>query len=323
MLNSYITNPDAQALLQQLTVHSPNEDGYSLHNGIIRLGNQIWIGNNSALRTKLIAACHASAMGGHSGTPATYQRMKRMFCWKGMKADVEAFVKQCIICQQSTHEKIHPVGLLQPLPIPEGPWQDISMDFIEGLPKSAGYNSILVVVDRFSKYANFIPMKHPFNAHTVAHSVLDHVVKHHGLPTSIVSDRDRIFTSAFWKELFKILDTKLLMGTAYHPQTDGQTERVNQCLEMYLRCSINQSPKKWSAWLPLAKLWYNSSFHTALGCSPFKAIYGYEPRIAAFLLLPTDAQQTMEDRIKERDIHLGIIKQNLLTAQHRTKQQAD
>lgn len=94
-------------------------------------------------------------------------------------------------------------------------------------------------------------------------------------------------------------------------------------MEMYLRCSIHNSPKKWSAWLPLAELWYNSSFHTALGCSPFKAIYGYEPRIGAFPLLPTDAQQTMEDRIKERDIHLGIIKQNLLTAQLRAKQQAD
>lgn len=197
------------------------------------------------------------------------------------------------------------------------------MDFIEGLPKSAGYNSILVVVDRFTKYAHFIPMKHPFTARSVASSVLNHVVKHHGLPTSIVFDRDRIFTSSFWKELFKILDTKLLMSTAYHPQKDGQYERVNQCLEMYLRCSIHNSPTKWSQWLPLAELWYNSSFHTSLGCSPFKVIYGYEPRIGAFPLLPSDPQQTMDERLTERDHHLDLIKRNLVSAQLRVKQQVD
>lgn len=147
VINSYITDPYAQKLLSSLSVHSPDEKGYSLHKGVIRLGQQIWIGNNSALRTKLIASCHASAAGGHYGVLATYHRLKKMFDWKGMKVNVDNFVKQCSICQQAKHEKTHPAGLLQPLPIPAGPWQDISMDFIEGLPRSKGYNSILVVVD--------------------------------------------------------------------------------------------------------------------------------------------------------------------------------
>lgn len=177
-----------------------------------------------------------------------------MFVWKGLKQDVNNFVKQCIVCQQVKHERAHPAGLLQPLPIPEGPWQDISTDFIEGLSTSKGFNSILVVVDRFTKYAHFIPLKHPFTAHQVGSSVLHHVVKLHGLPNTIVSNRDRIFTSSFWKELFKLMDTTLLMSTVYHPQTDGQTERVNQYLEMYLRCSVHNSPKKWSDWLHLAEL---------------------------------------------------------------------
>jgi hypothetical protein len=212
---------------------------------------------------------------------------------------------------------------LQPLPIPEGVWQDISLDFIEGLPRSDGFNCILVVVDRLTKYAHFIPLRHPFTANQVASAVLTHVVKLHGVPASIVSDRDRIFTSAFWKGLFKLLDTKLLVSTAYHPQTDGQTERVNQCLEMYLRCTIYNSPAKWKAWLPLAELWYNSSYHSSLQCSPFKALYGYEPKLPSFPVLADVSTTDLPSLIKERDLHLELLKHNLLAAQTRIKLQAD
>ena len=155
------------------------------------------------------------------------------------------FVHQCGVCQQAKHEHCKLPGMLQPLPVPAGPWKDITMDFIEALPKSQGYTVILVVVDRFTKYAHFIPLKHPFTAPVVAQALLQNVVKLHGLPSSIVSDRDKIFTSSFWKELFKIWDTKLHMSTAYHPQTDSQSERVNQCLEMYLRCAVHDNPTKW------------------------------------------------------------------------------
>jgi hypothetical protein len=133
------------------------------------------------------------------------------------------------------------------------------MNFIEGLPTSKGYNAILVVVDRYTKYAHFLPLKHPFTAKGVAKLVLDNVVKLHGLPRSMVSDRDRIFTIDFWRELFSLFDTKLLRSSAYHPQTDGQSERVNQCLEMYSRCAVHDSPRKWKSRLSLAELWYNTS----------------------------------------------------------------
>lgn len=128
----------------------------------------MWIGQNSALQTKLITFCHSNAIGGHSGRAATYHRFKRHFAWKGMKLDVENFIKQCTICQQSKHSNTHPLGLLKPLPVHQGIWRDLSMDFIEGLPKSKGYSVILVIVDRLTKYAHFIPVKHPYTAATIA-----------------------------------------------------------------------------------------------------------------------------------------------------------
>lgn len=117
------------------------------------------------------------------------------------------------------------------------------MDFVEGLPKSECYSVVLVVVDRLTKFAHFIPMKHPYTTVTVAQLFMKNIVKLHGLPSSIVSDRDKIFVSTFWKQLFKLYKVNLTLSTVYHPQTDGQTERINQCLEMYLRCSVQDSPK--------------------------------------------------------------------------------
>lgn len=310
-------------MLTKLAIHSPDEHGFSLSQGIIRFKNKVWIANNSALQTRLVAALHSSVIGGHSGSKATYHRVKQLFQWKGMKQDVDTFIKQCQVCQQAKHENIHPGGLLQPLPIPEGAWQDLSMDFVEGLPVSDSSNAILVVVDRLTKYSHFIPLKHPFTAQSVAKSFLDQVVKLHGLPKSIVSDRDKIFTSTFWTTLFSLMKTKMLKSTSYHPQTDGQTERVNQCLEMYLCCAVHESPKKWKAWLPLVELWYNSTFHTSLACSPFKALYGYEANLGLGISLHDQAHSEVVDLLQERETQLSALKQHMTTAQNRMKTQAD
>jgi hypothetical protein len=152
---------------------------------------------------------------------------------------------------------------------------------------------------------------------------LENVIKLHGFPKSVVSDRDRVFTSAFWKELFTMFDTKLLRSTAYHPQTDGQSERVNQCLEMYLRCSVQESPKHWKSWLPLAEIWYSTSYHTALGCSPFKALYGNEHDSGMILLVDATLSSEAVEWIKERSTHMLLLKEHLLKAQNRMKLQAD
>jgi hypothetical protein len=209
VINSYADDPAAQVLLQQLALSDNAYEGYTLSEGVIHWQGKNWIGANAALKTRLISAFHASAVGGHSGIQATFQRVKKLFAWQGQKQDVVSFVQQCAICQQAKHEHCKPPGLLNPLPVPAGPWTDITMDFVEALPKSNGFTMILVVVDRFTKYSHFLPLKHPFSAPMVAQLLLHNVVKLHGPPKSIVSDRDKIFTGSFWKELFKIWGTKL------------------------------------------------------------------------------------------------------------------
>ena len=191
---------------------------------MIKYKGRLWIGANAALQTKLISELHSAAVGGHSGIRPTYLRLKNLFYWPGMKLQVEEFVKQCAVCQHAKHEHAHPSGTLQPLPIPARAWGDVTMDFIEGLPRSEGADVILVVVDHLTKYAHFMALHHPFTAPHVARVFLDNIVKLHGVPDSIVSDRDKIFTSAFWRELFALVGTKLLYTTAYHPQTDEQSE---------------------------------------------------------------------------------------------------
>lgn len=194
------------------------------------------------------------------------------------------------------------------------------MDFIEGLPKSDGFEVIMVVVDRLTKFAHFIPLKHPFTASQVARALWDNVIKLHGVPLTIVSDRDRVFTSSIWRELLSTAGTKLLYSTAYHPQTDGQTERVNQCLEMYLCTAVHDTPKQWRRWLPVAEFWYNSSHHASLECSPFKALYGREPNLGAMLEwdqlgLPAHELDWVE--------HTARLRAQLLRAQDRFKKKAD
>jgi len=219
-------------------------------------------------------------------------------------------------------EHTKPAGLLQPLPVPQQAWKVVSMDFVEGLPKSSRFDTILVVIDKYTKYGHFIPLAHPFTALQVAQAFMEHVYKLHGLPESIISDRDKIFTSAFWRDLFKLTDTQLLMSSSYHPQTDGQTERLNQCLEGFLRRSVHSCPKQWAKWLPLAEFWYNTSYHSALGRSPFDPMGILLGHFVITNEVHTHAPD-LEQWLVERNLLQDVIQHNLLRAQHRMKHYAD
>lgn len=231
-------DPNLREVIAALQQGKESKKGFSYSNGVLFYKGRLVVAATSTWVPTLLKEFHATPQGGHSGFYRTYRRIAANLYWLGMKRDVQQFVMDCHTCQRQKYMAIAPGGLLQPLNIPEQIWDEVSMDFITCLPKSRGFEAVLVVVDRLSKYNHFIPLKHPYTARVVAEVFVKEVVRLHGIPTSILSDRDPIFISSFWKELFKLQGTKLKMSTAYHPQTDGQTEVVNRCLETFLRCFI-------------------------------------------------------------------------------------
>lgn len=248
--------------------------GFTLDGGHLFYKGRFVLPRYTSFIPTLLKQYHDSPTGGHAGEHKTYARIARDWFWEGMKKQIVEYVKKCVVCQHQQHSSLAPAGLLQPLLIPDQVWEHISMDFIEGLPKSRGKDAILVVVDRLTKYAHFIALKHPFTAVTVADIFVKEIVRLHGFPTSIISDRDEIFMSHFWQEMLRLHTTTLKSSMAYHPQTDGQTEVVNKTLETYLRCFINGQPKKWLSWLHWAEFSYNTSPHSSTQVSPFQALYG-------------------------------------------------
>jgi hypothetical protein len=202
-------------------------------------------------------------------------------------------------------------------------WSDISMDFIEGFLKVGGKLVILTVVDRFSKFAHFITLGHPYSAMSVAKAFFEEVVRLHGFPCSIVNDTDPVFTSSFWTELFKLVGVKLQMSLTFHPQLDGQSEVVNRVIMMDLHCLAGDHPKSWLRWLPWAEYCYNTSFQSALKCSPFKVVYGREPPTLMSYVPGAAKVAAVDKKLQERDEFLGEVKDRLIQAQVAMKQYQD
>jgi hypothetical protein len=296
---SYLQDAETSSILAALQQGRAAPPGYSLQQGLLLRKGRLWIVKGSPFQFQLLEYIHSNPTSGHSGYHKTVHRAKLDFYWKGMRNDIKKFVRECDICQVNKHETFHPAGLLQPLPIPSRKWADISMDFIEGLPPSHGYTVILVVIDRFSKYGHFLPLSHPYTASTFAHLFLSQIFKLHGMPQTIVSDRDPLFTSSFWRELFHLQGISLAFSSAYHPQFDGQTESLNKCLETYLRCYSGSKPKDWSRWLPLAEWWYNTNHHSSTGLTPFEAVYGYAPPSLLSYVPGTSANLAVDSQLKD------------------------
>ncbi|KAE8736351.1 cytochrome P450 78A7-like [Hibiscus syriacus] len=240
-------------------------------------GHRLYVPQFEGLRKELMRECHDSKWAGHPGIHRTLALIAEHYYWPHMGNDVEAYVKTCLVCQQDKIEQRRPAGLLQPLPIPEKPWESLSMDFIVGLPVSDGFSSIMVVVDRFSKYGTFIPASKVCPAEEAARLFLKYVVKYWGVPKTIISDRDTRFTGRFWKELFKLMGSSLNFSTSVHPQMDGQTERVNALVETYLRHYVSATQRDWPKLLDVAQFSYNLQRSEATNQSPFEIVIGQQP----------------------------------------------
>ncbi|KAK2367199.1 hypothetical protein QL285_080510 [Trifolium repens] len=310
-------------IMQQCAQEGHSLPHYTMKDGLLFWKKRLVIPQQPDLVKKILYEFHTSPIGGHAGIARTLARIKAQFYWPAMRKDITEFVQNCVICQQAKTTTASPAGLLQPLPIPSQVWEDVAMDFITGLPVSHGYTTIMVVVDRLTKYAHFVPMKTDYTSRSVAEAFMNNIVKLHGMPKSIVSDWDKVFTSAFWQQLFKLQGTSLAMSSAYHPQTDGQTDVLNKGLELFLRCFSFHNPKSWYKAIAWAEFWYNTAFQTSIGMTPFKALYGRDPpHITRYQHHPGDTP-TLQEELMERDRILQQLKSNLERAQQYMKKQAD
>ena len=238
---------------------------YQLQNNLIitrETPYRIFIPDDQPLRLALFQEIHDSPLAGHPGFHKLIAYIRRHFIGPKLRPDALDFIRSCPQCQKSKPRHDKHYGEIMPLQPPEEPWQDISLDLITKLPKSNNYTAILVIVDRFSKMAHFIPTHHDSDTPALAQQVFDNIIRLHGFLHSIVSDRDTCFLSIFWTELFDLTQTTLRFLTANHPQSDGQTERTNRTLEQYLRIYIENKPHDWANYLTLAEIAYNNATHS-------------------------------------------------------------
>ncbi|KAK6213447.1 reverse transcriptase domain protein [Colletotrichum tabaci] len=250
---------------------------------LIMIGTRVNTSTTGRMTPEQIREIHSARAHGHQGVTKTFKRIRQHYDKRVTRAEVASAIKDCEMCKKSKNSPHKPYGQLQPLPIPPEAWHSISLDFIVKLPKSrepltkTWYDSILVIVDRLTKYAYFIPYLESSTAEDLAYTFLKYIISNHGLPKEIVSDRDKLFTSKFWKSLISQLGADHKLSTAFHPQTDGQTERINQILEQYLRCYVNYDQDNWVPLLPMAQFAYNSAIGESTLHSPFYLNYGFQP----------------------------------------------
>ncbi|GJT76057.1 putative reverse transcriptase domain-containing protein [Tanacetum coccineum] len=292
--------------------------------GTLCLNGRSWLPCYGDLRTVIMHESHKSKYSIHPGSDKMYQDMKKLYWWPNMKADIATYVNKCLTCAKVKAEHQRPSGLLVQPKIPEWKWDNITMDFVTKLPKtSQGYDTIWVIVDRLTKSAIFTPMRETDPLDKLARLYLKEVVTRHGIPVSIICDRDPRFASNFWRSLQNALGTNLDMSTAYHPQTDGQSERTIQTLEDMLRACAIDFGKGWVNHLPLVEFSYNNSYHASIKAAPFEALYGRKCRSPVCWTEVGEAQILGPELIQETTEKIIQIKQRMQAARDRQKSYAD
>ncbi|WVZ49829.1 hypothetical protein U9M48_001155 [Paspalum notatum var. saurae] len=302
----------------QLRKHELDEEG------VLWFKNRLVVPKDMEPRKKILDEAHTSMFTLHPGSNKMYQDLKQKFWWTRMKREIAKYVSECDVCQRVKADHLKPAGMLQPLAVPAWKWEDIHMDFIVGLPRTQkGYDSIWVIIDRFTKSAHFIPVKTTYRAKQYAELYISRIVSLHGVPLTITSNRGSLFLSRFWEQLQTALGTNLIHSSAYHPQTSGQVERVNQILEDMLRaCALTYSTK-WDECLPLAEFACNNSYQKSLNMAPFEALYSRRCRTPLNWSEPGERVTFGPELVTQAEEQVKFIHSNLRRAQSRQKSYSD
>ena len=303
----------------------PSKSDLIVRSGVVYLNNRLYVPDDKSIRTQLLHEAHDSAVSGHVGTAKTIELLSRNYYWPTLQRDARNYVLSCHACQSNKPSNATPMGLLQPIPTPERRWDTVTMDLITQLPKTKhGHDAIVVFVDKFSKMAHYVATTTTVTAPQLASLFWREVVRHHGLPSSIISDRDPRFTSHFWKALWKQMGTKLAMSTAYHPQSDGQTERQNRTLEDMLRAYVNYHRNNWDEHLIAAEIAYNNSQQASTGFSPFFLNSGQHPQLPLNQITSIDSNNPAATELVEQLYNdLDTAMSNISQAQQRQAQYAN
>ncbi|GJS10027.1 putative reverse transcriptase domain-containing protein [Tanacetum coccineum] len=285
------------------------------NDGALYYLDRIWVPLKGDVRTLIIDEAHKSKYYIHPGADKMYYELRDRYWWPRMKKDIVEYVSRCLTCLKVKAEHQRPSGLLQQPEIPICKWEGIAMDFVIKLPRtSSGHDTIWVIVDRLTKSAHFLPMREDYKMERLARLYLNEIVARHGVSISIILDRDSRFASRFWQSMQEALGTRLDMSTAYHPQTDGQSERTIQTLEDMLRACVLDFEGIWDVHLPLVEFSYNNSYHSSVRCVPSEALYGRKCRSLILWAEVREGQLIGPELVQEISEKISQIKDRLKVA---------
>ena len=331
MLFAITVNESSPDLMQQIKAESMTDLNFkdptvtkqwSLQHGYWSFRGRIIV--PATVRARVLKEHHATLIAGHFSWTKTLDLIQRQFWWPSMAADVQQFVSTCQTCQANKASCKRPYGLLQPLPIPDTRWHTVTMDFVFDLPMSSEKNDgIMVIVDKLTKYVCLAPVQKSSTSEDIARAFIKHVYQHHGLPKNIISDRDVRFTSQFWRNMCTRMRIEPRFSTAFHPQTDGQTERMNRVVEEVLRHFIDGNHVTWEELLPIVALTINNAKSSVTGQSPFYLNTARHPNTPLSVQMPDKQIPALDAVFADLDITLVRVQQLLRSAQDRQKTYAD
>ena len=290
---------------------------------VLKRNSLIVVPEDVDLRRQIIEEYHDTPYSGHYGIEKTRKAVGRLFWWASLTKDVAKYVSCCVLCQRNKSRRHRPFGALQPLPVPQKPWETVTFDFIVKLPKTErGNDSVCVFVDKLTKMVHFVACREDLSAKDFAELYIDRVWTLHGLSKEFITDRDTRFTSEFWKGVTELIGTKHVMSSSFHPQTDGQSERVNQTLETYLRHFVSVELNDWDTLLSRAEFAHNSAYHSSTGQTPFYLNSGFQPRTPPGERLEVGHPESVAF-VERWQSALTFARQYLIAAQQRQKAFAD